>query len=607
MNAIKKILDALFVKFSFPVRLLISIAGLIIYFALVYSLIPYLRNGVYMLVTLPLIIAVAALGIRMGFFLSIVAILLALNFIPPLAEADPARAYKAAVGIFLNFVTLFLVGGFRKYYILLYHEMESRERSESELIQRTKELEKSKAEMKSFFDNSSFGIYRTTPSGKLVSFNKSLAKLLGYSSVADLQNLYVEYGYSPEYDRNVFKARLEQEEVIYDFVSKWKRRDGKSIYLSENAWVLRDYDGNPLYYEGSLIDVSEKIKTELALKKSMKALEAEIRDRERAEQILLDSEQRYRDLVEKSNIAIMIDDIDGKISYVNKHFSTLFGFSESELKDYSFIALIHPDDREKVRGYHAKIIDGSAPYSRFEFRGLRKDGENIFLEADVVRLQKQGKIVGARSYIWDITERVVADANFRESERRFRSVFENATVGIYRKSMEGVALMINAKLLEILRSLSNEELSKFNVETQRYMEDFQNSRFLKKLLEKGKISGLEIEWEKYDGRVLYIRESAWLIKDELGNPEYIDGIIEDMTETKLAEKEREKVKIELIKAEEEIKILSGLLPVCSYCKKVRDEDGSWSQIEDYIDSHSEAELSHGVCPECASKHYKDYL
>jgi hypothetical protein len=69
----------------------------------------------------------------------------------------------------------------------------------------------------------------------------------------------------------------------------------------------------------------------------------------------------------------------------------------------------------------------------------------------------------------------------------------------------------------------------------------------------------------------------------------------------LAETEREKVIVELKRALGEIKKLSGLLPICFSCKKIRDDKGYWSQIESYISEHSEAQFTHGICPECAEK------
>ena len=60
---------------------------------------------------------------------------------------------------------------------------------------------------------------------------------------------------------------------------------------------------------------------------------------------------------------------------------------------------------------------------------------------------------------------------------------------------------------------------------------------------------------------------------------------------------------ELEQALREVKVLQGLLPICSHCKKIRDEQGRWHMVESYIREHSKAEFSHGICPECLDKHY----
>jgi hypothetical protein len=79
----------------------------------------------------------------------------------------------------------------------------------------------------------------------------------------------------------------------------------------------------------------------------------------------------------------------------------------------------------------------------------------------------------------------------------------------------------------------------------------------------------------------------------------------EMNIRKKAEGEREVLVRELQKALSEVKQLSGLLPICSHCKKIRDDKGYWNQIEAYIQDHSDAEFSHSICQECAKKHYPD--
>ena len=79
----------------------------------------------------------------------------------------------------------------------------------------------------------------------------------------------------------------------------------------------------------------------------------------------------------------------------------------------------------------------------------------------------------------------------------------------------------------------------------------------------------------------------------------------EMNNRKKAEEERKELIRELQKTLSEVKTLRGFLPICSHCKKIRDDKGYWNQIESYIHKHSDAEFSHGICPECAKKYYPD--
>jgi len=78
-----------------------------------------------------------------------------------------------------------------------------------------------------------------------------------------------------------------------------------------------------------------------------------------------------------------------------------------------------------------------------------------------------------------------------------------------------------------------------------------------------------------------------------------------ITMRKKAEEERERLIAELQESLAKVKMLSGLLPICASCKKIRDDKGYWNQIEVYIREHSEAKFSHGICPDCTKKLYPD--
>lgn len=108
-----------------------------------------------------------------------------------------------------------------------------------------------------------------------------------------------------------------------------------------------------------------------------------------------------------------------------------------------------------------------------------------------------------------------------------------------------------------------------------------------------------------DGRELQVAHNAAPILDA-GRVVAIVIAFQDITERKKRETEREMLMIEHMDALSKVKVLSGMLPICSSCKKIRDDSGYWKQIESYVHEHSEAEFSHGICPECAVKLYPDY-
>jgi len=97
-----------------------------------------------------------------------------------------------------------------------------------------------------------------------------------------------------------------------------------------------------------------------------------------------------------------------------------------------------------------------------------------------------------------------------------------------------------------------------------------------------------------------------LIHELLETRKRITELVTSETQLKQAEEDRERLILKLRDALNKVKILSGLLPICASCKKIRDDKGYWKQIETYIQDHSEAEFSHGLCPECVKKLYPDF-
>ncbi len=106
-----------------------------------------------------------------------------------------------------------------------------------------------------------------------------------------------------------------------------------------------------------------------------------------------------------------------------------------------------------------------------------------------------------------------------------------------------------------------------------------------------------------DGQLLDIQLKTAILQDSNGNHSASIVIHRDITPLKLVEQEREELVQKLQQAIAEVKTLTGLIPICAWCKNIRDDKGYWNQIEAYIKEHSDADFSHSICPKCLKKIY----
>lgn len=128
-------------------------------------------------------------------------------------------------------------------------------------------------------------------------------------------------------------------------------------------------------------------------------------------------------------------------------------------------------------------------------------------------------------------------------------------------------------------------------------------KFMREQISLGHLGPYEVVGMKQDGTEfpMEIRVKIMKTKGKIARM----AAIRDLTDRKQAEGEREKLVSELQEALKEIKTLRGILPFCSFCKKIRDDKGYWEKVDVYIHKHSQADISHGVCPDCADEHYPD--
>jgi len=132
--------------------------------------------------------------------------------------------------------------------------------------------------------------------------------------------------------------------------------------------------------------------------------------------------------------------------------------------------------------------------------------------------------------------------------------------------------------------------------------EFAKTIFQKVLSGEKIVPAIEMERQTESGEKI-TTEVNWKMLSVNNDETFVMGVSRDITDRKQAEEHRDKLIEELKKALSEVKTLQGFLPICSHCKRIRDDKGYWNQIEAYIKAHSNADFTHGICPQCAKKLY----
>ncbi len=193
------------------------------------------------------------------------------------------------------------------------------------------------------------------------------------------------------------------------------------------------------------------------------------------------------------------------------------------------------------------------------------------------------------------------DEQLRQSEQHYRLLFSHSPAGILHYDHELVVTDCNERLAEIMQT-TREQATGFGL---RRLLDLRPLNALEQALD-GQEGHYEGPYEATTGpaRVWVSLHTAPLY-DELSQVSGGIGLVEDITARHDAEVDRERLIEELQKSLSQVKQLSGIIPICASCKKIRNDTGYWEQVDEYLRSHSEAEFSHSICPDCMRKLYPD--
>lgn len=334
------------------------------------------------------------------------------------------------------------------------------------------------------------------------------------------------------------------------------------------------------------------------LKMSNEQMKKKIEERKQVEKTLRQSEEKYSNLFRYSNDGIFIHDIEGKLLDINQKALDQFGYTRSEMFSLK-IPDLHPTEAlEKSKWAFDTIIKEG--FVRFGIEFKKKNGEVFSAEvsSSLFNLGNKKVIQGISR---DITKRKQAERELRIKDY----IIESASSVIATADLDGKMAYVNPIFLKIwgfqdVTEVIGKHFQEFWLVKDRLDEIIH-------ALENEGVWSSEIQAKKKDGAVFDVQVYAAMVFDKGGKPVCLMSSSVDITDRKNAEKEKEKLIKKLQDALNQIQTLEGILPICSYCKKIKDDKGYWEQFETYIHKHSHADFSHGICPLCMKKHYpKEY-
>jgi len=242
------------------------------------------------------------------------------------------------------------------------------------------------------FERVPVGLYRITPSGQILDFNLTGAKMLGYKNVETVTGQNVLAFLANPGDWKQFKKLVSQEGVC-ELENRMQKRDGKIIWVKALGMAIRNKNGKVIYYEGSLEDITERKNTEATLRTS---------------------EERLRSIVENSPAGIFTVDHKHKITFVNSEMSRLLKTPMEKVVGRDFQIFLDPSSRTLVMDYYLRRQRGEKVPSRYEFEIIRRDGEKRRMEISSTTITDPSGKVQTIGQFLDVTERKRAEEDLRQ-------------------------------------------------------------------------------------------------------------------------------------------------------------------------------------------------
>jgi len=345
-------------------------------------------------------------------------------------------------------------------------------------------------------------------------------------------------------------------------------RDGTKHRVADSAAPIREPDGTIV--GGVLVfrDITEAHAAEIALR---------------------ESEQRFRDISHSMADWVWEVDAQGRYTFASGQVKRALGYDPDELLGRTPFDLMTPDEAERVRAIVHRIFDAGTPIVDLENWNLTKEGEQVCLLTNGVPIRGDtGEILGYRGIDKDITQRKRVEEALRIKDHAIASSINAICIA----DLEGRVTYVNDAFLKMW---GYEDAARV---LGRAIGEF----FCHKPKTPGIVGVLEGagSWvgeaviQRESGSLLEVQVTSNIENNDDGSPICLMASFMDLSDRRRAEE-----------ALGHVKKLQGLIPICAHCHRIRDDEDAWQMMEVYIQEHSDALFSHGLCPECAEAYYPE--
>ncbi|MEE8108907.1 MAG: PAS domain S-box protein [Gammaproteobacteria bacterium] len=371
------------------------------------------------------------------------------------------------------------------------------------------ELKASEQNYRALYRNVVAGVFSTTLDGQFISANPSMVKLLGYDSEEELLKIDIpsQIHACPE-QRQRWVEQVHAAGEMVNAELRLRRKDGREITVLENSCLVYDDDGNPSHYQGTLIDVTERMQAEAALRKS---------------------EERFELAVKGSLDGLYDWDLVADRFFASPRLADLLGF-DPQLENNGFKQFqsrIHPDDHSRVRRTVIEHLRDDRPFN-VEFRIRRENGEYLWLQGKGQSVRNaDGRATRMAGSVADIGERKKAEEALRSSQSFFQLILNSVPISIAYVEKDETITFANQNYLDWFQVRQSELIGK----KIRHITSEESYRIIRPRIDRvlaGEMvtysAGAERDMQDFELEVTYIPH-----RDDSGDVIGFFSVVQDMT------------------------------------------------------------------------------